>query len=306
MVQTIDSILVPTDGSEGAMTGARRGLDLAAATGAAVHVLSVVNTREIEPSLSRVDGDDRSEQDQLFEAGAERAVDAVTGLAQTHLSGRVSGAIRRGIPFQEIGDYVETHDIDLVVMGTHGRTGLKRLLLGSVAEKTLRTVSVPVVAVPQSVDAVEPGAGEYENILLPTDSSEGAEIAIDWGLTLADVYEATVHTVYSADTRRIVGARDMAEIHDALERVGRDALEHVRQQAQTANISVAGHIGSGPAARVILDYSDNHDIDMIVMGTHGRSGVNRYLIGSVTETVVRNADVPVCCVPMTDVEAIED
>jgi nucleotide-binding universal stress UspA family protein len=92
----------------------------------------------------------------------------------------------------------------------------------------------------------------------------------------------------------------MGEIYDALEEAGRDALETVRSRARSADRTVTGHIASGPAARAILSYSEKHDIDMIVMGTHGRTGVERYLIGSVTETVVRNADVPVCCVPMDD------
>lgn len=142
------------------------------------------------------------------------------------------------------------------------------------------------------------GDGLYESVLLPTDGSEEAELAIEWGITLAEVFDATVHTVYSFDTSRFGGAEGMGEIHDALEQTGREALETVRKRARAADISVAGTIASGPAARTILSYSEEHDVDLIVTGTHGRSGLQRYLIGSVTEAVVRNADVPVCCVPM--------
>ncbi|QGA84448.1 universal stress protein [Halomicrobium sp. LC1Hm] len=300
MSPAIDSILVPTDGSEGATVGAQRGIDLAATADADVHVLSVVDTREIEPSLSRFGGKDRSDREQLFEDEARRAVDSVTGLAQTHLSGRVTGTVERGVPFQAINEYVEGHDIDVIAMGTHGRTGLQRLLLGSVAEKVLRTANVPVVAVPSTVDEIEPGEGTYENVLLPTDNSDGASVAIDWGMTLATLYGAMVYTIYSVDTSLLAGSERASEIHGALEQVGRDALDAVRRRARATGVSVAGNVGSGPAARVILAESGDHDIDLIVMGTHGRSGIDRYLIGSVTETVVRNADVPVCCVPMTE------
>ncbi len=294
MSQTIDSILVPTDGSEGARIGARRGIDLAATTGADVHVLSVVDTREIEPSQA---SNEQTERERLLEKDAERAVDAISGLAKRHLSSRITTAVEEGIPFQTINEYVDTHDIDLIVMGTQGRTGLERVLLGSVAEKTLRTATVPIVTVTPDADVAEVGDGLYENILLPTDGSEGAELAIEWGITLAEVYDAMVHTVYSVDTSRF-GDEGRAEFYDALEQTGREALETVRQRAREADLSIAGTLANGPAARAILSYSEEHDADLIVMGTHGRSGVRRYLIGSVTETVVRNADVPVCCVPM--------
>lgn len=294
MSQTIDSILVPTDGSEGARIGARRGIDLAATTGADVHVLSVVDTREIEPSQA---SNEQTERERLLEKDAERAVDAISGLAKRHLSSRITTAVEEGIPFQTINEYVDTHDIDLIVMGTQGRTGLERVLLGSVAEKTLRTATVPIVTVTPDADVAEVGDELYENILLPTDGSEGAELAIEWGITLAEVYDAMVHTVYSVDTSRF-GDEGRAEFYDALEQTGREALETVRQRAREADLSIAGTLANGPAARAILSYSEEHDADLIVMGTHGRSGVRRYLIGSVTETVVRNADVPVCCVPM--------
>lgn len=300
MRQTIESILVPTDGSDGANVGAEHGIGLAATFGADLHALSVLNTREIDPSLSTLGSSDLSDQEQLLEDETERVVDRVASRARTYLSGRVTTATERGIPSQRIVEYAETHDIDLIVMGTHGRTGLERALLGSVAEKTLRTASVPVVAVPPNADIDEPDETTYRDILVPTDGSEGADIAVEWGLDLADTYDATVHTVYSVDTGDFTGSEDAAELYDAVEQTAQDTLETVRQRARAIDVNVAGTVGSGPAARVILSYSEEHDIDMIVMGTHGRTGIERYLIGSVTEAVVRNADVPVCCVPRKD------
>jgi len=295
MSRTIDSILVPTDGSDGARIGARRAIDFAATIGADLHVLSAVDSREIEPDLDSAGETDR---ERLLEAEAERAVDSVAKLARTHLSGEVTTAVESGIPFQTINEYVDTYGIDLIVMGTQGRTGFERVVLGSVAEKTLRTAEVPIVTVTPDGDIVEIGDQRYDNVLLPTDGSEGAELAIEWGITLAEVYDATVHTLYSVDTSRFGGVEGSAEIHDALEQTGQAALETVHKHARAADVSVAGNIASGPAARAILSYSEEHDIDLIVMGTHGRSGLTRYLTGSVTETVVRNAAVPVCCVPM--------
>jgi nucleotide-binding universal stress UspA family protein len=295
MSRPINSILVPTDGSDGARIGARRGIDFAATTGADLHVLSAVDSRDIEPELS---SDGQSERERLLEEEAKRAVESIATLAQTHLASQITTAVESGIPFQTINDYVDTHDIDLIVMGTQGRTGFERVVLGSVAEKTLRTATVPIVTVTPDGDIVEIGDQRYENVLLPTDGSEGAELAVEWAITLAEVYDATIHTVYSVDASRFGGAEGSAEIYDELEQTGQAALETVHERAREADVSVVGNIASGPAARTILTYSEDRDIDLIVMGTHGRSGLTRYLTGSVTETIVRNAAVPVCCVPM--------
>ncbi|NLV07347.1 universal stress protein [Haloarcula rubripromontorii] len=295
MSQPINSILVPTDGSDGARIGARRGIDLAATIGADLHVLSAVDARDIEPDLN---SDGQTDRERLLTEAAERAVDSIARLARAHLSGQITTAVESGIPFQAINDYVDAHDIDLIVMGTQGRTGFERVALGSVAEKTLRTAAVPIVTVTPDGDIVEIGDQRYDNILLPTDGSEGAALAIEWGITLAELYDATVHTLYSVDTSRFGGAEGATEIHEALEQTGQEALEAVHERASDADVSVAGNIASGPAARAILSYSEEHDIDLIAMGTHGHSGLTRYLTGSVTETVVRNSSVPVCCVPM--------
>jgi nucleotide-binding universal stress UspA family protein len=297
VTRTIDAVLVPTDGSDGALVGARRGVDLAARLGATLHVLSVVDAREVEPPLERLDADGRTEQERLVERGATRAVETVAEMARDRLSSDVRTAVERGTPFRVITDYARRHGVDIVAMGTHGRSGLERFLLGSVAEKTIRTAGVPVLAVP-------PGAGDppdgYEDVLVPTDGSEGAAVAVEWGVDLADVYGATVHTVYSVETGRFPSPGGTEPLHDALEATGQDALSTVRERAREAGVSVVGHLGRGPAARVILAYVEENGIDLVAMGTHGRSGVERYLIGSVTEAVVRNAGVPVCCVPLPE------
>ena len=155
-----------------------------------------------------------------------------------------------------------------------------------------------MLTVPPEADEIEVGEGTYETVLLPTDGSDAAEVAVDWGIWFATLYDGTMHTLYSVDTSRFGWVDDPGGIHDALEDAGRDALDVIHERARDVEVSVVGTLGRGPAANVITDYVDENDVDVIVMGTHGRSGVERYLIGSVTEVVVRNADVPVCCVPM--------
>ena len=298
MSGAIDSVLVAVDGSEKVQPWVGRAIDIAGTLDADLHVLSVIDARELEPSLSYLESDERSERERRFESGMEQTVETVASRARTRLSGRIRTAVERGIPFEVITDYAETHAVDLIAVGTHGRGRVERALLGSVAERVMRTATVPVLVIPPAV--VEAEDGGYEDILLPTDGSENADVAVEFGLDLADVYDATVHTVYSVDTGRLPEIGETTDLYAAIEETGREALESVRRRARAADISVGGTIARGPAARVILSHSEEHDVDLIVMGTHGRSGIERHLIGSVTETVVRNAAVPVCCVPMAE------
>lgn len=136
-------ILVPTDGSEEGEHAVAHALDLAEAHGAAVHTLYVVNTASYAglPMESSWEG-----VDELLRSDAEAAVESVEELA----AGRdvtVETAVTEGSPSRQIVRYAENNGCDLIVMGTHGRGGLDRLLLGSVTEKVVRSSSVPVLTV---------------------------------------------------------------------------------------------------------------------------------------------------------------
>lgn len=300
MTRSIDSILIPTDGSEGALAGARRGIDFARIFDADIVVISVVEEPEVDNVSSRVasgaDGDELR-----FEREAESAVETVTAVAERRSGPEidVAGTVERGVPHRAIAAAVDEHGIDVIAMGTRGRTGIERFLLGSVTEKVLRTVDVPVLAVPPGAGDASDGAGEYESVLLPTDGSEGAAIAVRWGVDLADAFDSMLHAVFSVDTSSLSASTDPDELFAALEETGEAALESVRDRAREAGVSVTGTLASGPPAKVILAHVEENEIDVVVIGTHGRSGVERHLLGSVTENVVRNADVPVFCVPMT-------
>ncbi|GAB7095591.1 universal stress protein [Halolamina litorea] len=134
----------------------------------------------------------------------------------------------------------------------------------------------------------------YDDILVPTDGSPAATAAIDHAISLAKTYDATVHALYVVDASAFSSIEAGSElVIDALEEEGQHAVEEITAAAEAAGIDVVTHVVSGTAYRRILDYVDDEGIDLIVMGTHGRSGVERFLLGSVTERVVRTADVPV-------------
>ncbi|XVH31842.1 universal stress protein [Haloferacaceae archaeon DSL9] len=136
-------ILVPTDGSAEGERAVAHAVDLAAEHGATVHALYVVNTASYAglPMESSWEG-----VDELLRIDGEEAVGAVEALGESK-SVPVQTAIVEGTPSKQIVRYAEREDCDLIVMGTHGRGGIDRLLLGSVAEKVVRGSNVPVLTV---------------------------------------------------------------------------------------------------------------------------------------------------------------
>jgi len=141
LIVMFETILVPTDGSEGTERAAEVALTLAAEQEASLHVLHVVDT-----SVLPLDGHSKA----LLETLEERAEASVTDLVE-RAAGRgidpVSGDLREGVPHREILDYAADNDVDLIVMGTHGRSELGKMVLGSVTDRVIRRASIPVLTV---------------------------------------------------------------------------------------------------------------------------------------------------------------
>lgn len=132
----------------------------------------------------------------------------------------------------------------------------------------------------------------YDDILFPTDGSESAEGAFEHVLSLAERYDARIHVLYVVNTNYSdVGATGRTTITSLRER-GESVVEEAKRRATAEGIDVVTRIEEGDPYREVLEYAAE-SADLIVMGTRGRSGIDRYLLGSVTEKVVRTADVPV-------------
>lgn len=137
----------------------------------------------------------------------------------------------------------------------------------------------------------------YDEILVPTDGSPASDAAIDHALDLAKRYDARIHALYVVDGAAYSTLEAGSEIVlEALESEGKEATERLSNRAADAGVDSVSTVTSGTAYRSIIDYSESNEIDVIVMGTHGRKGIDRYLLGSVTERVVRTSEVPVLTV----------
>jgi nucleotide-binding universal stress UspA family protein len=141
----------------------------------------------------------------------------------------------------------------------------------------------------------------YDTILLPTDGSGPSEAARDHALGLAAAYGATLHVIYVVDDDALRAARiDSDVVVEGFEAEGESLVGQVAAAAAEDGVDCETAVLHGHPHDVIVDYATDHGVDLVVMGTHGRHGVSRFLLGSVTERVVRTSDVPVLTVRSED------
>lgn len=145
----------------------------------------------------------------------------------------------------------------------------------------------------------------YDRILVPTDGSDGSAHVALQAIDLAEQYGATVHALYVVNDHLL--ARLEQRAGEALTEQGEQAIKRIESMARAHGVEAVTELREGDPADAILAYADEIDADAIVAGTHGRSGVERRLIGSVAERLVRHADCPVMTIrlPETDV-TVED
>ncbi|SDZ79054.1 Nucleotide-binding universal stress protein, UspA family [Haloplanus vescus] len=285
----IDKILFPTDGSDGASDVFEHALDVAAAHDATVHVVNVADTTR--DSVTQVRG---QVVDALERAGAKAVQEAATRASDRGVPTVTD--VLQGEPYTTIVDYADTAGVDLVVMPTHGRRGLKRFLLGSTTERVVRRSPVPVLTVRPDDDVTV--RYPYERVLVSTDGSDPAAAALDMGVDVARVAAADLHLVSVVDVMNL-GVDVRADIQtEALESAARDIVDEAAATATDAGVDPAAtsvEFG-GSISRAIRSYVTENGIDLVVVGTHGRTGFDRYVLGSVAESLVRTAPVPVLTV----------
>jgi nucleotide-binding universal stress UspA family protein len=270
-----ERLLIPTDGSDVAAAAANVALTLADRFDANLHAVSV---REPTDRSEATDPPDRA-----LRTITDRAVDADVEATTAVLDD--DDPVHRVVL-----DYVDRHDVDCVVMGTHGRTGIDRFVLGSVAEQTLREAPVPVVTVHEDT-VLDP---DFGTVLVPTDGSDCASTAADHAIDLAVATNGAVHIIHVVDLGVVWDDVTAGTVLEALEDAGERAIDEVVDRAENAGVgTVEASVVSGTPYHAIVEYVDERDVDCVVMGTHGRTGLSRYLLGSVTERVVRLTDVPV-------------
>lgn len=281
-------VLLPFDGSDGAAAVLHHAAEIAHWADATIHVLFVADTTR--DSVTVVDGQTVDALVRQGEDVVEEAENALQSLGVDYDTDVVQGN-----PAQAITEYADRYGYDLIVMPTHGRDGVSRYLIGSVTEKVVRLSSVPVLTGRMQPD--EQLSFPYEDVLVPTDGSAAATRAAEHGLSLASALDATVHALSVADDASLgLGVPSTASSDDG-ETAARDAVDDLVSAAEAKGLGdVVRHVERGSPVEGILSCVDENDVDAVVMGTTGRRGTDRILLGSVAEKTVRSAPVPVVTV----------
>jgi len=192
----------------------------------------------------------------------------------------------------------------MIAMATHGRTGLGRWIFGSVAEKVLNAAPVPLLLVrPTKEGRPEPHPHAYKTILVPLDGSVFAEQALNQAVEMANTTGAAIALVCVVPELDEVAAAEMGEVplwvledQDAEVTRMTQYLKATADRLRMAGIPTETRVVVGRPAEAILEASTQEHADLIVMATHGRSGLQRLWVGSVALRVARNANPPVLLV----------
>jgi nucleotide-binding universal stress UspA family protein len=287
-------ILWASDGSKESRTALRWGELLAKQLGSKITAFTAVESpnlsnlavsAEIRGRLSAVETKTRQREtrrlDRIKETLARRGLNVETEIAT-------------GLPHEAIVKAIQSRSVDLVVMGTRGFSAWARMLLGSTAVKVLREAHAPILTTHQS--ARKPNVKE---ILVPTDFAPNDAAALDWATELAAEFGATVtllHVFEAHQSWDSVKGGSMGRLRDAATKQLQSIIAAIPNDKRKA-ISIKEQVKVFPRPwSGIVDFARKGKCDIIVMSTHGRSGVPRYFLGSAAESVIKNAPCPVIAV----------
>ena len=319
-------VLIPLDGSELAAGILPYVAQIVAKTGMSAVLLAVVNPDDLPGRFRLREGAPRGEDAGEHVTGhafSAARIDNTGGVYRTQLGGNAQEAAVKslkpaadalsahgsimavveaatGDPATEIVKAAERHGCDLIAMATHGRNMIARGILGSVTDKVLHSSQIPVLTIAPD----EVGAGEkISTVVVPLDGSSLSESALPYAQALAKALSLKIQLVrvvqigwtypYEIDfSHTQLGNHETGMVNDAT-----SYLRSVRAGLPTDDIEVEWKVlrGSTASALVELARGDQHDI--VVMSTHGRSGLSRWVLGGITEAVVRASQSPVLVIP---------
>jgi nucleotide-binding universal stress UspA family protein len=288
------SILVPMDGNQPSKAALEYVLtELPEADVTVLHVIGVVDTAG---EAERASGDRRAQLERaqadaedLFEEVDRRAAEA--GI-------EVTTETAFGPPSRTIPNFAE--DFDRLVMGEHGQSGARQILLGSVAETVVSRSPIPVTVVRGDSE------GADRRILVPVDGSPLSREALEYACSEHDPESVTVlHVIDPSEP--VYGALEEVDVrkeplhgseewYERAETAAEELVADVREEVSAGDVAVETAVETGDPPQVIADRAAAGGFDHVVMGSHGRSGLDRLLLGSVAETVVHRSPVTVTVV----------
>jgi len=208
-----------------------------------------------------------------------------------------------GSAADKILDYAAQNDIDLIIMATHGRSGITRWWMGSVAEKVISEASTPVLLV-QSKHPTKTGTVRklpFLKILTPLDGSDIGQAALPYAEALATKTGASINLLQvlsppGALEASILGGPDWRKFVKAMHDGGEDYLSSIAKKLDEKGIKTTYEVVTGDPAGRIVEYTEDKEVSLIAMSTHGRTGISRWVLGSVADKVLHGARMPMLLV----------
>jgi len=291
-------ILIPLDGSKTAEKVLPYARFLAGSLNRPVELLAVVDIVEMATHMSA----DRARYlDTMIEDSVRNSEQYLRGVAGTSPGANTKCTVEKGKAEQVIIETAAADKGTLITMATHGRSGINRWLLGSIAEKILRAATNPLLLVRATDEAKADRVATLKSIVVPLDGSELAESVFPTVVELAKTLklEVVLFRAYSIPYSAYSSAEgyyavDYEELLKAMREEAVDYLEKKTEAVKKLGIDKVSCVAKeGFAADEIISLSRKSPDNLVAMCTHGRSGVKRWVLGSVTETVVRHSADPV-------------
>ena len=304
-------ILVPLDGSDVAAGILPYASQVARSCNVPLVLLTVVDSDAIERptspltllSLARDKGPNYWEE---IEASLQvSALESLKGLA-SRLRGKgvaVEVQAALGRPAEQILQVSEEEECGLIAMSTHGRNPISRSILGSVTDKVIHTSKIPVLTVtPERGESYQEEGTKATTVVVPLDGSELAERALPYAEELAralslDILLArAVRTEVPSYTESGFGVWEPGLTEDMLQEA-KGYLAEVAETLSSKGLTVRSEVRIGTPAQALLNLAQETQQNLIAMTTRGRSGLSRWLMGSVAEALVRGSGDPVLVIP---------
>jgi nucleotide-binding universal stress UspA family protein len=291
-------ILIPLDGSKTAEQALPYARTLANKLKVPVEFMGVIDIAELAMHIS---AEKARYLERMIEQGERSSMDYLKRIANTFPGLSVNCAIEKGTAAEAIIDKAAVDKGTLITMATHGRSGINRWVLGSVAEKVLRATNNPLLLI-RAVDQATPGGeARLTSVIVPLDGSELAESVLPAVVELAKKLDLEIllfrafnipYGIYAgADGYYAINFDQLiAEIKDEANAYLEKKTEELKRKGVE---KVSCLVKEGLSADEIISFGRQTSDNLIAMCTHGRSGVKRWVLGSVTETVVRHCGDPV-------------
>jgi nucleotide-binding universal stress UspA family protein len=292
----INKILYPTDFSLCAGQTLDHALYLAEKHGAELHMLHAIVLHEEDPHSPAYHFPDLEQIHKRLVKLARAEMDKALKPRRTK-GVKITMQQERGISAGEtILDYAKDKGIDLIVMGTHGRRGLGHLLLGSVAEEVVRHAQCPVMTVREKEKPKAPRA--LARILVPVDFSEHSGSALAHAREIAASYESKLQVLHVIEETvhpgfYVTGKTSIYDLRPDIGKRTQDAMKKLLDETPGPEVEAGFFTADGRAHKAILEFAEKKKSDLIVIATHGLTGLQHLLLGSTAEKVVRRARCPV-------------